>query len=114
MFGWLKRTQPRATEFRIPEFARDWAAGDGAKCIASNGAWMDLFRHPQPGPVPGQILKVRDVVCFQGAPWLNFHGWPEFAYPAGHFRKLRPCSADFREQIRNRQPVPVRNLELVR
>jgi len=93
-----------------PPAERDWAVGDRARCIAQ-GTWFDVpTRLPSPGPSEGQVLRVIAVFAHANIVWLGFVGFEGFVYPAGHFRKLRPCSAAFREQLRNRAPAPAPEL----
>jgi hypothetical protein len=114
MFGWLFRPRRGSCIPPQPPAARDWAAGDGAKCIAGGvGGWVNHSGEVQQGPKFGELVRVIEVVP-DDTIYLRFGRWPSSAYAAGNFKKLRPCSTDFREQIRNGQPVPVRNLELVR
>ena len=89
-----------------PEYEKDWAVGDRAQCIiVPGGTWSSVDTHePARGPRPGAVLRVVYLYRDELSVWLCFSGFPGVSYPAGHFRKLRPCSTDFREQLRNRLP----------
>lgn len=120
MFGWLKRlVVAEAVERPIPVqpiAARDWVCGDVAKCIASD-TWI---KHPSGtptyGPSCGQLLRVREVTAHHETVWLAFDGFTNGYFPAGYFRKLRPCTTDFRQQLSRRSPalLPARIPETVR
>lgn len=112
MMGWFKRRSPDAPRSEPPmppqpSAARDWGAGDVARCI-SNDPWME---HPsglqRPGPARGQVARVVHVRAAYGTVWLALRGWRGY-FSAGYFRKLRPCTTDFREQLKERQPVPAK------
>jgi hypothetical protein len=108
----LERWHPRPLPPQPPT-AKDWGIGDVAKCIGS-GAWL---LHPTAQPVAGpshnQVVRVKCVMALYGTVWLSFRGWDGF-YAAGYFRKLRPCSADFRQQLSEPlKPIDVKTPELV-
>lgn len=91
-----------------PEGERDWAVGDKAECIAAaNGHWTSYHDGTEvSGPKRGQISRVIGVHAEVDGIYLWLDGWQRFGcYNAGHFRKLRPCSTDFREQLRQRAPA---------
>lgn len=93
-----------------PGYEKDWKAGDRAECITGGdgGVWVRAdSRCKSDGPARGQVLRVVMGYVADGTLWLVFREWPGMSYPAGHFRKLRPCSSDFREQMRSRSPVSV-------
>ena len=108
-----RRSKPLAPQ---PEFEKDWTPGDRAECIAdahgARGQWTFVRTGSAgPGPSRGQILRVIHVYADEHSVWLVFAELFPFSFPAGHFRKLRACSTDFREQLRKRAPAPVRALE---
>jgi hypothetical protein len=85
-----------------PEHEKDWAIGDRARCIiVPGGRWITVGEgEPASGPGRGAILRVAHLYGDELSVWLCFREFPHVSYPAGHFRKLRPCSTDFREQMR--------------
>lgn len=91
-----------------PAFEKDWAVGDRAECIAPDeGRWFSI-RHalsPSNGPRRGEICRVVHLFCDSASLWLCFGAFPGSSFPAGHFRKLRPCSTDFREQLHKLAPA---------
>lgn len=90
-----------------PEYERDWAAGDLARCIVGGGPWVDAWTHePGPGPTRGQILRVARVYPQDPTVWLVFREFGNLSFPAGHFRKLRPCERAFAEEVRRTARVP--------
>lgn len=106
---WRPRHAPQSIPPQ-PKAEWDWVAGDLAKCTAPEGtAWQTAFsRLPgAPGPRGGQILRVEEVRSAHRIVWLSFRGLQPYCFPAGHFRKLRPCSSDFREQLHKRTPLKV-------
>lgn len=90
-----------------PAHEKDWAVGDRGECIAS-GDWREIgSRAPAPGPDKGAVVRVIGILADDASVWLRLAGFSAFFYPAGHFRKLRPCATDFREQLRQRAPISV-------
>lgn len=105
---WRPREAPLPPFPPQPPAAKDWGEGDVAKCIASRGDWSVYpSRLNISGPKPGEILRVADVVAQHDTLWLAFSQYDFGYYSAGHFRKLRPCSTEFREQLERRAPTPV-------
>lgn len=91
-----------------PEAERDWAVGDLAQCIASDGGWVFARSgEGSTGPKRGEVLRVIHLFTGEGTLWLVFPAFDRDAFPAGHFRKLRPCEAEFRRSM----CAPVRETE---
>lgn len=112
MFGWFSK-RPRRRIPPQPPAARDWGVGNVAHCLLG-GTWVDCdTREPKPGPATGQVLRVSGIMADDASVWLQFAQFPEHHFPAGYFRKVVSCSADFREQIRRRSPALARKPELV-
>jgi hypothetical protein len=98
---------------QLPPAARDWAIGDVAVCLV-DGHWVDFDSlDRRAGPGRGQTVRVSQTCAAEGTVWLAFVAFGSRAFPAGHFRKLHRCTADFSEQLRRRSPAPARKPEFV-
>jgi len=119
MFGWFKggRQQGRSQRPLMPPqppAAKDWGAGDVARCVTDDaGGWVNENWTSAAGPRRGQILRVTRVYADPESVWLCFAAFPGNSYPAGYFRKLRTCTTDFREQLRQTVKDSPRVPELV-
>jgi hypothetical protein len=74
-----------------PTAEPDWLVGDVGECIIARGRWFDFATgDTEPGPARGELVRVVDVFADHETVWLIFREFAGKAFPAGHFRKLRP------------------------
>lgn len=117
--GWLRNLifgpppeDPRARLLREQPDARDsdWKAGDLGKCIIpGDGGWSDASTlGAVAGPRRGDIVRVVDAYLSHEKLWLVLRGFGSASFPAGHFRKLRPCSTEFEEEVYRPVKAPAR------
>lgn len=92
----------------------DWQANDLALCVAPGGRWVHPEAPDCAGPKRGQVHTVDKVeICpdgpMRGEVFLCFTDWPEDAFRARYFRKIKPHSADAfdREVIEQMTGAPV-------
>jgi hypothetical protein len=77
----------------------DWQVGDLALCVAPEGRWIYPNEPDCAGPKRGQVLTVEKLeICpeerLRGELFLCFTNWPDDAFRAVYFRKIRPHQAD--------------------
>lgn len=109
MFGWFRRSSAKPS-FKLPQqpppAARDWEVGDVAKCLVGpSGTWFGKSGAQAEGPKGGELFRVIGVFV-DDTVYLRFARWPSNGYAAGNFKKLRACTADFREQLRRPTKLP--------
>lgn len=105
--------------------AEGWQVGDLAECINAGG-WFTIDGAKVDGPRQGQVAKVLAVHLVSEARLpggkvlaLEFAGWPDDAFTARCFRKLRPradaatpAEEAFTRLVR-RPPTPVMPTEKI-
>lgn len=83
----------------------DWAVGDIGACVIS-GDWLCADGDGS-GPKKGDLVRVVGVKLWHGCVVLWLREWPNSWYAADCFRKLTSAheGADFREKLKQREPV---------
>lgn len=99
---------PAAHYPNVGPYDQSWQVGDAGRC-ATPGTWCHWPSDvPSRGPSNGEMVRVTALSMLEGQLFLALRGYGILKYPAAHFRKLRPCEADFTKLVKRRAPQRVK------